>query len=250
MDITLAADERLYDINDNLRLIQKKGALAFGSDAYLLSAFLRKAPRARALELGCGNGVISLLAATRGRFSHIDAIEIQAEMAALTARNIALNGLENRVTVREADLRTLTPAALGGEVDAVFANPPYMRVESGAASPHTALQIARHECEGGIFEFAAAAARCLKYGGLFYTVYRPDRLESLFDALKRTGFSPKRMLFVHDHPDAAPSMVLTEAKKGAGEGLSILPPLFLHTVKGDTTLSSRAKRIYDTGMID
>ena len=90
----------------------------------------------------------------------------------------------------------------------------------------------------------------MKYGGVFYTVYRPDRLESLFDALKRTGFSPKRMLFVHDHPDAAPSMVLTEAKKGAAEGLAILPPLFLHTVKGDIALSPRAKRIYDTGMID
>ena len=250
MDITLAADERLYDINDNLKLIQKKGALAFGSDAYLLSAFLRRAPRTRALELGCGNGVISLLAATRGRFSHITAVEIQPEMAALTARNIALNGLGDRISVREADLRTLTPTALGGEVDAVFANPPYMRVGGGAASPSTALQIARHECEGGIFEFAEAAAKCLKYGGLFYTVYRPDRLESLLDALKRTGFSPKRMLFVHDNPDAAPAMVLTEAKKGAGEGLTILPPLFLHTVKGDTALSPRAERIYDTGLID
>jgi len=250
MNITLAADERLYDINEHLKLIQKNGALAFGTDAYLLSAFLRPAPRARALELGCGNGVISLLAATRGRFQHIIAAEIQAEMAALSARNVALNGLDGRITVRHADIRTLTPAALGGEVDAVFANPPYMKTDSGAASPHTALQIARHECEGGMREFAAAAAKCLKYGGLFYTVYRPDRLESLFEALKVSGFSPKRMLFVHDTPQAAPSMVLTEAKRGAAEGLTLLPPLFLHTVAGDTALTPRAQRIYDAGQID
>ena len=81
MDITLAADERLFDINDSVRLIQRQGTLAFGTDAYLLSAFLRPMPRARALELGCGNGVISLLAATRGRFSHIDAVEIQPHVA-------------------------------------------------------------------------------------------------------------------------------------------------------------------------
>ncbi len=250
MNITLAADERLYEINEQLRLIQKNGAFAFGTDAYLLSAFLRPAPRARALELGCGNGVVSLLAAARGKFSHIIAAEIQAEMAALSLRNVALNGLDRHITVRHADIRTLTPTALGGEVDAVFANPPYMRTDSGAASPHTALQIARHECEGGIKEFAAAAAKCLKYGGLFYTVYRPDRLESLFAALKESGLAPKRMLFVHDTPQAAPGMVLTEAKRGAAEGLSLLPPLFLHTVTGDTALSPRAQRIYDTGMID
>lgn len=250
MDITLAANERLYDINDNVQLIQKDGALAFGTDAYLLSAFLRPSPRARALELGCGNGVISLLAATRGRFSHITAAEIQAEMAALTAHNIALNGLDARIAVLHTDIRTLTPATLDGEMDVVFANPPYMKTDSGAASPHTALQIARHECEGGITEFAAAAAKCLKYGGLFYSVYRPDRLESLLAALKSAGLAPKRMLFVHDHPDAAPAIVLTEAKRGAAEGLCILPPLFLHTVKGDNALSPRAQRIYDTGIID
>ncbi len=250
MDISLAANERLYDINDSLKLIQREGALAFGTDAYLLSAFLRPAPRAHALELGCGNGVISLLAAARGRFSHIHAAEIQAEMAKLTARNVRLNALEDHITVICADVRTLTPADLGGEVDVAFANPPYMRVESGAASPSTALQIARHECEGGIDEFAAAATKCLKYGGLFYTVYRPDRLESLFAALKTAGLAPKRMLFVHDHPDAAPAMVLTESKKGAAEGLHILPPLFLHTVKGDSALSPRAQHIYDTGFID
>ena len=171
-------------------------------------------------------------------------------MAALSLRNVALNGLENTVTVHCADVRTLHAAALGGEVDAVFANPPYMRADSGAASPSSALQIARHECEGGIEEFAAAAARCLKYGGLFYTVYRPDRLESLLRALSANALAPKRMLFVHDHPDAAPSMVLTEAKKGAAEGLSVLPPLFLHTVKGDSALSPRATRIYDMGFIE
>ncbi|MBQ3064358.1 MAG: methyltransferase [Clostridia bacterium] len=249
MNVTLAADERLCEINEKLRLIQKQDALAFGTDAYLLFAFLRPAPRARALELGCGNGVISLLAATRDRFSRIDAAEIQTEMAALTVRNVALNGLAEKITVHHADIRALNSANLGGEIDVVFANPPYMRTDSGAASPRTALQIARHECEGGIKEFAAAAARCLKFGGLFYTVYRPDRLESLLAALKEAGLAPKRMLFVHDHPDAAPSMVLTEAKKGAAEGLKILPPLFLHTVSGDTTLSPRARRIYDTGFI-
>lgn len=245
----LAADERLCEVNEKLCLIQKKNALAFGTDAFLLSAFLRPAPGAHAVELGCGNGIISLLAATRGRFSRMTAVEIQPEMADLAARNVVQNGLAARVTVKEGDVRTLRAPDLGGEVEAVFANPPYMRTDSGFASPHAAKQTARHETEGGIAEFAAAAARCLKYGGVFYAVYRPDRLSSLFAALSQNKLAPKRMLFVHDHPDAAPSMVLVEARLGGGEGLSILPPLFLHERAGDTALSPRAKNIYDTGTI-
>lgn len=250
MEITLAAGERLHEINESLRLVEREGTLAFGTDAYLLYAFMRPAARATAIELGCGNGAVSLLAAARGRFAHIHAVEIQGEMTALAARNVALNGLSEKVTVHHADARRLTPALFGGEAEIVFANPPYMRTDSGFASPSTAKQIARHECEGGIFEFAAAAAKCVKYGGLFYTVYRPDRAESLFAALRENGFAPKRMLLVQDHPAAAPSIMLTEAKRGAAEGLSLLPPLILHTVSGDTALSPRAQRVYDTGKTD
>lgn len=246
-NLTLLEGERIDEVNERLRLIQKKHALAFGTDAFLLSAFLRPAPRSRAIELGCGNGIISLLAMARGRFSHVTALEIQRDMAELSARNVILNHLEDRITVMECDVRTLTPETLGGEVGVVFANPPYMRENSGFASPHKEKQTARHETEGGIAEFAAAAGKILKYGGLFYVVYRPDRLESLFSALKEHRLSPKRLVFVHDHPEAAPSMILLEAKKGAGEGLVILPPLFLHEKGGDQTLSLRAQSIYDNG---
>lgn len=243
----LLPDEHIDEVNDRIRLIQKSGALAFGTDAYLLSAFLRPAPRAHAVELGCGNGIISLLAMARGRFWKATALEIQPEMAELSARNVALNGFNARIAVAQCDVRSLTPSALGGEVEVIFANPPYMRTDSGFASPSEQKQTARHETEGGIADFAAAAGRCLKYGGLFYAVYRPDRLESLFAALKDARLAPKRMVFVHDHPKAAPSMVLLEAKKGASEGLVILPPLLLHDRVGDTALSARAQEIYDNG---
>ena len=35
-------NERINEINENLRLIEKKDSLTFGTDAYLLSAFIPK----------------------------------------------------------------------------------------------------------------------------------------------------------------------------------------------------------------
>ncbi len=243
--------EHLTDINERLRLIQKKNGLCFGTDAFLLSCFCRPSPHARAADFGCGTGVISLLLAARHTYGQIFAVEAQDAFAELAERNAALNGLSDTVRVLHRDVRTLSAADFDGELDVIVTNPPYMQQHTGFASPHDEKQIARHEILGGLADFTAAAARCLRFGGTLYTVFRPDRLESLFAALRGAGFAPKRMLFVQDCADRAPSMVLCEARLGGHEGLSLLPTLCLRErAENGAPLTPRAQRIYDTGRIE
>lgn len=251
MDFRLQEGERVDEINDRVRLIQREKGLTFGTDAYLLSCFCRPAKNARAADLGCGTGVISLLLAARERYAKIFAVEAQEPFAALAARNVALNGFSDTVSVLNRDVRALSPADFGGELDVIFSNPPYMRADSGYACTHEEKQIARHEILGDLGDFTAAAARCLRYGGTLYLVYRPDRLETMFAALKKSKLAPKRVLFVQDAPEKAPSMVLCEARLGGGEGLTMLPTLILReSAQNGAPLTPRAQRIYDTGMIE
>ena len=251
MDILLREGERVDEINDRVRLIQRENGLTFGTDAYLLSCFCRPAKNARAADLGCGTGVISLLLAARERYAKIYAVEAQAQFAALAARNVALNGFSDTVSVLNRDVRELKAADFGGELDVIFSNPPYMRADSGFACTHEEKQIARHEILGDLADFTAAAARCLRYGGTLYLVYRPDRLETLFAALRASKLAPKRVLFVQDAPEKAPSMVLCEARLGGNEGLSMLPTLVLReSACNGVPLTPRAQRIYDTGRIE
>ena len=251
MDLILKEGERVDEINDRVKLIQRENGLAFGTDAYLLSCFCRPARNARAADLGCGTGVISLLLAARERYRRIFAVEAQARFAALATRNVELNGFSRTVSVLHRDVRELSPADLGGELDVIFSNPPYMRADSGFACAHGEKQIARHEILGDLGDFTAAAARCLRYGGYLYLVYRPDRLETLFSALRVAKFAPKRLLFVQDAPNKAPSMVLCEARLGGNEGLTMLPTLILReSAQNGAPLTPRAQRIYDTGWIE
>lgn len=251
MDAILYEGERLCQINDNVRLIVREEGLTFGTDAYLLSAFCRPAPHARAADLGCGTGVISLLLAARKRFAHIWAIEAQEQFTALTERNVILNGFSHTVTPLCCDVRALSPDMVGGELDVVFTNPPYMRADTGYACTHNEKQIARHEVLGDLYDFTRAAARVLRFGGTLYTVYRPDRLETLFAALREAKFAPKRMLFVQDSPEKAPSMVLVESRLGGAEGLTLLPTLTLRDkAQNGAPLTPRAACIYETGYID
>ena len=241
-------DERLDKVNEKITLIQKKDGLTFGTDAFLLAAFMRSQKSAYAVELGAGTGIISLLCAAREKFAFIDAIEVQKDFYELTDRNIEYNGFSQRIRVINEDVRNVSGASLGKEADVVFSNPPYMTTDSGKRNTSDRKYIARHEVCGGIDDFCAAAYRALKHGGRFYCVWRPDRLMSLLAAMRAHRLEPKTMVFVHGDVGSEPSMVLVSATKGAAEGLKILPPLILNTVEADGTrvMTERAKCIYET----
>lgn len=246
---TLAPDERIDKVNENISLIQKKNGLTFGTDAYMLAAFIRTSPRARALDMGSGTGIISLLCAARRKLGHIYAAEIQKDFAELGERNIRLNKLEDKITQIHSDIRGLKPELLGGEVDIVFSNPPYMKSGCGRECAADIKNIARHEENGGIDDFCAAAARILRYGGLFYTVWRPDRLVDLTDSLRRHKLEPKRMTFVYADTASKPSIVLTEAKLGGSPSLDLTAPLILYknsAKENPRVITDEAQKIYDT----
>ena len=236
-------------INENMTLLQDSRGLTFGTDAYLLSAFVSGGSKKRAADLGSGTGVISLLCQSRHKFSHVYAVEVQENFAELIEQNSKQNLLEDKITAIHADLRDICPSDTDGELDCVFANPPYMKVDSGKRNQHDEKFIARHEVFGGIEDFCACAYRLLKHGGKFCTVWRPDRLTDLICALRANRLEPKVMIFVHAYPSAPPSMVITEAVKGGASGNKLYPPLYLSNSLEDSKksiLSADAKRIYDT----
>lgn len=224
--------ERLDLINDRLRLIQNTTHLAFGTDALFLAGYLPKAKRAA--ELGAGNGAVSILAAARENFEEIDGFELQESAARLFLRNVALNGLENRVFVKNMDIRCL-PSSLFGRYDCVFSNPPYMKTDAGKACAVDEKQAARHETAGDIYDFCAAGSAILRYGGEAVFVYRPDRLCDLIDAMRRAGIEPKRIMAVCADALHAPSIVLVSGRKGGGRGLFFSPVFCISDLSGRKT---------------
>ena len=249
-DVLLAPNERLDSVNFGIRLIQNTKGLTFGTDAFLLAAFVRPSPRARAVDLGSGTGIIPLLLLGTHKVKSVTAVELQSAFADLIQRNAALNGMSDRLFPMQEDVRNLGAAALGFEADLVVSNPPYMRCDTGRRNEHDEKYIARHEVMGGIFDFCAAAGRILKHGGKFVCVFRPDRLSELFSAMREASLEPKRMTFVHADEESEPSSVLIEAIKGASPSLRMTPPLFLYLPRSKENrmrvLTPMAQQIYDS----
>ena len=255
MEPILLPDEKIDTVNENLRLIQKKHGLTYGSDAYLLAAYIRQVPHAKAADLGSGTGILSLLCTARDKFRFIYSVEVQSSFCSLIQRNVDLNGFGNRILPLCADVRQISAKDTDGELDVVFCNPPYMRSDSGRRNSSDEKFIARHEVFGGIDDFCAAADRLLKFGGTFYCVYRPDRLAALMQALHENHLEPKEMTFVCADVQTPPSMLLLKAKKGGNPSLKLTRPLILHALPGESRdteaagsrpLTKEAEEIYRT----
>ncbi len=235
--------ERIDEVNDKLKLIQKPKGLTFGTDALLLAGYVSGA-NMRGLELGAGSGIISFLLLTRGKLSFAEALEVQPEYADLTKRNAAINGLEEKMNILSLDLRDYK----GSEsFDIVYTNPPYMATTSGRANDLSAKNLARHEVMGDIADFCACADRSLKYGGKFAVVYRPDRLTDLLRAMSVSSLEAKRITFVHADTYSESSMVLIEAKKGGKCGAKLTAPLIIYRDKEHKCYTDDMNYIMDTG---
>ena len=252
--ISLAEDERFDTVNEQIRLIQKKQGLTFGTDAFLLAAFVKSLPKVHVVDLGSGTGILPLLLLAKGKVGYATAVEVQPAFADLIARNATLNGFSKRIIPLCADIRDLRPEAIGGEVGLVISNPPYMKCTSGKRNERDEKYIARHEVCGNIADFCACASRLLKHGGQFVCVWRPDRLTDLLSAMHDARLEPKRMTFVHADAESEPCSVLIEAIKGGAPSVRVSKPLILYGARKENEkvrrLTADAQKIYDTCSFD
>jgi tRNA1Val (adenine37-N6)-methyltransferase len=222
-------------------LLQSENVFKLGTDSVLLSDFALDIRAQRAVDLGCGCGVIAIALACQKDIK-VDAIDISEAAAELTRRNVSLNGLEEKVKVICGDIRRHREFFEAGAYDLVVTNPPYFAGGSGKTAKEEAKALARDERECTLSDIVEAAAYLIRWGGSFAIVYRPERLSELFCAMTAAGIEPKRLRMVQYKVYSAPNMVLVEGRRGGRPGLKIEPPLIMTHLDGTDT--EEIKRIY------
>ena len=244
MNISLLPGERLDDLQTGgLKLIQRPDAFRFGTDSVLLADFAAPRRGERAADLGCGTGAIALLMAGHQKAMTVDAVELQPDIADMARRSVALNRLEDRVSVHCGDIREIWRTLGAGRHTLAVCNPPYGRSGAALESTREGVRLARHEGDLTPLDVAVAAAKLLKNGGRFCVVYPAPRAYELMRAMEDAGIAPKRVRTVHGVEGRAPKFVLLEGVKQGGEGLHWLPPLVLRRTDGSFT--EEWHRIYD-----
>lgn len=236
IDLKLNENEVLEDLGNNIFIIQNNNYFKFGIDAVLLADFVKKSikRKSRVCEVGTGTGIIPLLLASKTTLTHIDAFEIQNELAQIAKRSVEYNNLENKVNIINQDIKEqniFKPNSL----DIIICNPPYFpKVDSKkeptrvTVNPNETLAIARHEIKLTIEELFDFSFRYLRQGGKLFIIYRPTRFAEIISKAKERHLIAKRVRFIYPSINKEASMVLVEFSKNAKEYLIVEKPLIIY----------------------
>lgn len=181
--------EKAEPLGDGYYIIQSEDGYRFGSDAVSLAHFAAEhiSKQSRVLDLCSGCGIIGIMLAVDCG-ADITCVEIDEQLADMSARSVELNGLNN-VHVWNIDARLL--GAEVGKLDAVVCNPPYYKVTS---KPSSVAPQANSEITITLADVVAISKRALKAGGALYMTHVTSRLDEVMCACRDNGLTVKKVV--------------------------------------------------------
>ena len=195
-------------------IVEEKG-LKITEDAILLSEFMKKYfSRKRKnlkgeksfLEIGAGQGIISLLLSELDIISKIFAVEIQEEVFAALKKNIEINDLNGKIIPINKNIKNVN-----GEYDFIFSNPPYKKTGSGKMPENEMERISKYEILLTLDELILEIRRLLKNYGEFFVVVPNSRLNDVFRCIYENRLN---VLSVKVNKYKKVDLVVVHGKKG------------------------------------
>lgn len=175
--------------------------------------------KACVLELGCGTGAISLLAANRGAQSVL-AVDKNPHVIELLKRSVRENGLEQQVMPFVGDILAYREYLKPDTMDLVYMNPPY-RI---GGRRRQLMTEACHEVGVTLEDFIKAAAFALKTRGRLAMVQLPDRFTDALRLADRYHLEIKRLQWVHSYIDRGAWIFWRSFKRGPGRAYGPAAP--------------------------
>ena len=220
--------ERVDDLLVNgLKIIQNPNNFCFGCDAVELANFVTGGVKDRAVDLGSGTGIITILLAGKKKIDCVG-VEIQSDMAEMSQRSIALNGLTN-ARIINAPMQEIAKFLPSGYATIVVSNPPYRKGDTGEKTDNPSVALARHEIAVSLREVVNTASYLLNTGGSFYIVHQTERMSEVMEECVKARLEPKILQVLTPNEVKPPHLFLLKAVKDGKKGLKVLPQRVVDT---------------------
>ncbi len=208
-----------------------------GTDAILLASALDMRAGDKILELGCGTGVVMLLAAHHWPDAKFTGLEKSRDMLALARQNTA--GRDN-MDIVAGSIRNI-PHDWHLQYDRVVANPPYF--DNRRAVRMSKDKQASFVNQGlTLDDWLAAMLVCLKPRGTGTLIYRADGLEKICAGLAGKA-GRLRILPIHSYADEPAKRIIVQFRKGVKSESALLPALVMHERDGSERYAPKAEKI-------
>ena len=139
------------------------------------------------LEMGSGNGIISIMLSYYHPKWKILGIEIQKHLMELSRDNAELS--ETSPTFTKADLREFTSSQ---KYDLIISNPPYFPKNMGRISPIQERAISRHEITCNMMDILECVKRNLKNSSNAFILYPQNRWDDIDNFAKKVDLKTRK----------------------------------------------------------
>lgn len=218
-------------------------SMKVGEDGVLLGAW-GAVEGDRGLDIGCGCGLIALMAAQRNPVAVVEAIDIHRASVEEAAANFEASPWSERLKASETDATSLLSAPEDcGSYDFILSNPPFFN--SGLANPSTSREKARHAGDLSPKSLLAIAGKVLRSGGTLSLIMPYDdfvQLKGDEAEYRDKGLTLERICRVADRPGRHPRRAMAifikgEGNKGEGrkgeDSATAVEELFVRNSAGD-----------------
>lgn len=204
-----------------------------GVDAMLLGAWACVEGEV-GLDVGCGCGIISLMAAQRNPECMIDAVDIDHASVGEAEGNFRESPWSERLRVIEGDITSIELR----EYDFILSNPPFFH--SGINRPSSSREKARHEDSLSAPRMVEIASRLLTERGVLSMVFPAEDLEKIKETARKCGMKVYRVCLVTDKPGKKPKRAMTGICREGDERPFQEETLFIRDEEGNYSVDYKS----------
>ena len=209
-----------------MKIVQDTDGFKFSLDSVLLANFVTLNKRINnVMDIGCGNGIISILLSMRTN-AKIIGVEIQNESYLNSLESIKINNLNSQITVYNEDIKKFYKSLESDSFDVVVCNPPYFSGDN--VSKTISKKIARHSFYLDYNDVILISKKILKNNGIVAIVHRPENLMEILFTMRKNNIEPKKIRFVYPYKGKNANILLVEGMKNGKPGLKIMDPLYVY----------------------
>ena len=186
----------------HFRIEQDRCSMKVGTDGVLLGAWFPMERGKNVLDVGCGTGLVAIMAAQRGAAS-VTAVEIDPQASQQAFQNVSNSEWNDRIFVQCADFAHFTAEI---RFDRIVSNPPYFR--DSLRCPDQGRNAARHNDSLSYETLTRCSAALLAPDGLLCVVLPFDAVGEFTKCAQAAGLNLCRETDVVTAPGKQPKRSL------------------------------------------
>lgn len=189
-------------------IYQDDNEFKYTTDALILSSFVKASNKI--IDLGCGNGILSLRLAERCKEIH--SIDINKNVLSIFKESIKVNKLEDKIKIKKRNIFDLKDDFETNYFDAVVFNPPYYNYKNIKFNNIAAKHFFDIEESLSIINYL------LKNSAYLYIIYPSYRLAELIYKINVAGLKVKHIINIHGNTKKEAKNSIIIARKQANFG--------------------------------